>query len=87
MRNSSGLVQQANVIGLTGNNMERNSIFKRKISVMLELNTKAGLAYSRSQETILTIEDLKEQGGFANVKNQGRTNLIFYQDSARYMET
>ena len=54
---------------------------------MLELNTKAGLPYIRLQETILMIEDLKAQGGFANVKNQGRTNLIFYQDSARYMET
>ena len=87
MRNSSGLVQQANVIGLTGNSMEGSSIFKRKTSFMLELNTKAGLAYSRLQETILTIEDLKEQGSFANVKNQGRTNLIFYQDSARCTET
>ena len=53
---------------------------------MLELNIKVGLAYSRLQETILMIEDWKELGDFANVKNWGRTNLIFYQDSARYQD-
>ena len=65
----------------------KKQYIQRKILFMLELNTKAGLACSRLQETILTIEDLKEQGGFTNVKNQGRTNLIFYQDSARCTET
>ena len=50
---------------------------------MSGFSIEADLGCKILQEIIHMIEDIKEQGGYVNVRSQGKTSPIYCQDNAR----